>query len=324
MKPRTIVIGAAHWHVPLYLPALLERNEIIGMHDPDPAQVAELSASAGVRATEDWRSLLSLEDVALAYVFGEHSRMMERCLALIDKGIPFVVEKPAGLSSEELGRIADAARAAAVPATVPLVQRDAPVETFLRHAGDVVYERISFIAGPPERYLANGSPWMLDPVQAGGGCLVNLGPHFVDLFLRGVGTADVQVKSTASSALHDGRIEDHATLLITTVDGREGVIEVGYAFPDSPLKRYSSYTVAGRNGYAEVASDGTATFTTTAGETTVEKIDVDSDPLYAHFVHRVADGLGNRFAKLPTLDELAASMNVIWAAYRQTKPEEYK
>ena len=26
-----------------------------------------------------------------------------------------------------------------------------------------MYQRLSFIAGPPERYDRNGNPWMLDP-----------------------------------------------------------------------------------------------------------------------------------------------------------------
>ena len=47
-----------------------------------------------------------------------------------------------------------------------------------------MYQRLSFIAGPPERYDRNGNAWMLDPERAGGGCLANLGPHFVDLFLQ--------------------------------------------------------------------------------------------------------------------------------------------
>ena len=322
MKPKTIVIGAAHWHVPLYVPALLERNEIIGMHDGDPSLVADFAVAAGVEATEDWRSLLDLERVEVAYVFGEHAQMAERCLAVIERGIPFVVEKPAGISIEELRDIAAAAKEAGIPATVPLVQRGGPIETFLRRAGDPVYGRFSFIAGPPSRYLGNGSPWMVDPIQAGGGCLANLGPHFVDLFLRAVATTDVRVRATVSSALHHGEIEDHATLVITTADGREGVIEVGYAFPGSPLKRYSSYAVAGSNGYADIASDGKATFTSADGETTVERIDVDSDSLYPPFVSLVADGLATNFAGLPTLDELAATMAVIWESYRQAQAEE--
>jgi predicted dehydrogenase len=33
------------------------------------------------------------------------------------------------------------------------------------------------------RYLAWDSPWMLDPARSRGGCLRNLGPHGLDVFL---------------------------------------------------------------------------------------------------------------------------------------------
>lgn len=159
---------------------------------------------------------------------------------------------------------------------------------------------------------------MLDQNRAGGGCLANLGPHFVDLFFRAVGTTEVQVDAHLSSTLHGGDVEDHAVLVLTTPDGREGVLEIGYAFPASPAKRSSSYTVAGRGGYAEITGDGRAGFTSAIGESVLTRFDVDSDPLYGPFVSEVARTLDDGFAGLATLDDLHAIMAVIWEAYRQS------
>jgi hypothetical protein len=36
----------------------------------------------------------------------------------------------------------------------------------------------------PARYQAWNCGWMLDPAEAGGGCLRNLGPHGLDMFLH--------------------------------------------------------------------------------------------------------------------------------------------
>jgi len=322
MRARTIVLGASHWHVPLYLDAMREHHAVIGVSDERPEGAHMAAEHFGVEPTADHLALMDLPDVELAYVFVPHAEMAATCLALIERGIPFVVEKPAGVSLAELAAVRDAAREAGVPATVPLMQRDAPIERWLRQASDPVYARYSFIAGPPARYLRNGSPWMLDPAQAGGGCLANLGPHFVDLFLRAIGTTDVRVRATGGSALHHGEVEDHAVVILTAADGREGVLEIGYAFPDSPLKRSSGYTVAGRGGFAEVAGDGRAAFTSRAGDTVTAQFDVDSDPLYVPFVASVARTLNEGFTGLPTLDELHDVMAVIWEAYRQIREEE--
>ncbi|MFG2517557.1 Gfo/Idh/MocA family protein [Streptomyces sp. NPDC048527] len=312
---RTIVVGASHWHVPLYAEAIAAVHDVVGLSDEDPGRVGDLAKLWACPVESDWRRLLELRDIELAYVFGPHDRMPEVCWALIERSIPFVVEKPLGTSIDQLREVRRAAEEARVPATVPLIQRGGPADRWLAKAGRPVYQRLSFIAGPPERYERNGNPWMLDPERAGGGCLANLGPHFTDLFLQRSGNTTAEVEARLSSALHTGTVEDHATLLLTAPDGREAIIEVGYAFPESGLKRYCSYSSAGEAGFASITSDGEATFTTLDGSTERAVIDVDSDPLYAPFVRQVARTLGDGFRGLPTLGELQDTMRIIWHAY---------
>jgi predicted dehydrogenase len=198
---------------------------------------------------------------------------------------------------------------------VPLIQRGGPADSWLAKAGRPVYQRFSFVAGPPERYDRNGNPWMLEPKRAGGGCLANLGPHFVDLFLQRSANTTADVVARLSSTLHARTIEDHATLVLTTPDDREAIVEVGYVFPQSELKRYCSYSSAGEAGFATVDSDGSAAFTTLDGSTERAVIDVDSDPLHDPFVRQVARTLGEGFRGLPTLGELENVMRIIWRAY---------
>jgi predicted dehydrogenase len=317
-RARTIVIGASHWHVPLYAPTIAEVHDVVGFSDDDPARVAGLW-DAPVYA--DWRRLPELPDVALAYVFGPHDRMAETCLALIERGIPFVVEKPLGTSVEQLHRVRRAAEEAGVPAAVPLIQRGGPVDRWLAKAGRPVYQRLSFITGPPERYARNGNPWMLEPERAGGGCLANLGPHFVDLFLRRTAHRTAEVTARLSSTMHAGAVEDHATLILTTPDDREAIVEVGYAFPDSELKRYCSYSSAGEAGFVSIETDGSASFTSPDGRTERAVIDVDSDPLHDPFVRQVARTLGEGFRGMPTLGELEDVMRIIWRAYQADREE---
>ena len=42
----------------------------------------------------DWRDLLDPFDVELAYMLGAHDRMADACHALLERRIPFAVEKP--------------------------------------------------------------------------------------------------------------------------------------------------------------------------------------------------------------------------------------
>jgi predicted dehydrogenase len=291
-------------------------HSVVGLSDDDPDRVGDLAELWGCPVEADWRRLLELPDVELAYVFGPHDRMAQTCRALIERRIPFVVEKPLGTSIEQLQQVRRAAEEARVPATVPLIQRGGPVDSWLAKAGRPVYQRLSFLAGPPERYNRNGNPWMLDPERAGGGCLANLGPHFADLFLQRSAATTVEVAARLSSTLHTSTVEDHAILVLTTPDDREAIVEVGYAFPQSELKRYCSYSSTGEAGFASIDTDGSATFTSLDGRTERATIDVDSDPLYDPFVRQVARTLGEGFRGLPTLGELEDVMRIIWRAYQ--------
>ncbi|MDZ7883978.1 MAG: Gfo/Idh/MocA family oxidoreductase [Mycobacterium sp.] len=290
-------------------------HAVVAVCDDAPNGVCELAELWGCPVDTDWQRLLDMPDVELAYVFGPHDRMAAICLALIARRIPFVVEKPLGTSLRELQEVRRAAEEARVPATVPLIQRGGPVDNWLAKAGRPIYQRLSFIAGPPERYDRNGNPWMLDLQRAGGGCLANLGPHFVDLFLQCTGGTAAGIAASLSSTLHGAKVEDHATLVLRTPDGREAIVEVGYAFPHSALKRYCSFSSAGEAGFAAIESDGSASFTASGGHTERAVLDVDSDPLYDPFVRKVARTLGDGFRGMPALSELEDAMNIIWHAY---------
>jgi Predicted dehydrogenases and related proteins len=321
-RARTIIIGASHWHVPLYADRISTEHEVIGVSDEVPARVEALAQRWRAPLFSSWEHLIDAsQDVELAYVFAPHDTMREICLALINKGIPLVVEKPAAVSPGELSDIRAAAEASGVPIAIPLIQRAGPTERWLAKAGSSLYESVQFIAGPPDRYLNGGSPWMLQPERAGGGCMINLAPHFVDLFLQSTGGHQAIVTAAMSSALHNRDIEDYASLTLTTPDGRIGTVQVGYAFPASPLKRHCAFMRIGASGTATISSDGTASFTSVDGITESELVDVDSDPLYGQFVGQVAAQLDHGFAGLPGIRDLEATMTIIWDAYSQVRGE---
>lgn len=319
-RARTIVVGPSHWHVPLYADRIAAAHEVIGVSDVDQARGSHYAERWEAPLHSSWEAMLAThEDIELAYVFAPHDTMHEVCLALIEKGIPLVVEKPAGVSLQQVVDIRVAAEAAGVPIAVPLVQREGPTEAWLGKAGSALYESVQFIAGPPDRYLVNGSPWMVNAERAGGGCMVNLAPHFVDLFLRSTGAKTATVTAVLSSALHQRSIEDFASLTLGTTSGSVASIQVGYAFPDSPLKRHCAFMRIGADGTATVWSDGRTSFTSVEGTTETAHIDVDSDPLYGEFVSRVAEELDHEFAGLPGVRDLEAAMTVIWDAYSESR-----
>ncbi|MGQ2914576.1 Gfo/Idh/MocA family protein [Microbacterium aurantiacum] len=318
--PTAVVLGASHWHAPLYRDGLVRRFRVKAVQDADIDEARRYALPLGASATQSVDEAIDGADIDVVFVFSPHHEMLAVASQLINRRTPFVIEKPAGTSLDDLRQMEAAARAAKVPATVALVQRGAPVDAWLRRAGDIIYERAAFIAGPTSRYRRNGNPWMLDPELSGGGSLMNLAPHFVDMAIRHLGRP-TDVVRRLSATLHNEAVDDHATLVLTTGEAREAIVEVGYAFPDSTLKRYCSFSAVGTRGFASIDTTGSASFTDTSGITTTATLEVDSDPLYEVLVDGVADTLVSGFAGLPTLEELMTTMDVIWGTDAGTGAE---
>ncbi len=92
-----------------------------------------------------------------------------------------------------------------------------------------IYVRINRPA--PPRYAAWDCPWMMDPAQAGGGALRNLGPHGLDMFWHLTGEEAEVTGAQLSRRAHDCAVEDYASVMLRSASGILGTVEVGNTFP---------------------------------------------------------------------------------------------
>jgi predicted dehydrogenase len=124
------------------------------------------------------------------------------------------------------------------------------------------------------RYPAWDSPWMLDPAQAGGGCLRNLGSHGLDLFLHLTGE-DARVTGAQLSRRALGQpVEDYASVLLRSASGVLGTIEVGNTVPRDTTD--GEWKIAGRDAILRLV-DGTMRLVTADGEESMPA--VPAEPL---------------------------------------------
>jgi predicted dehydrogenase len=72
---------------------------------------------------------------------------------------------------------------------------------------------------------------MLDPAEAGGGCLRNLGPHGLDMFLHLSGEETQVTGAQLSRRAHECPVEDYASVMLRSASGILGTVEVGNGFP---------------------------------------------------------------------------------------------
>lgn len=277
MPIRVAAIGVSHWHS-LYDSAYLRHlagmpdMRLVALHDSSAEIAAQRAAALGDPIVyTDYRRMLTETRPDFVIALGRHSSMAETALYLLDQGYPFLMEKPMGVDADEVGRIADRAAAKSAFVAVPLGQRYHP---FVARARALSAEgrfgplsHIYFRLNRPTsaRYVAWDAPWMLNPRDAGGGCLRNLGPHGFDLFLFLTGEDALVTGAQISSRALDQPIEDYASVLLRSAGGVLGTIEVGNTFPRMGTDGESK--IAWRDAILTLKDD-TLRLTTAAGEET--------------------------------------------------------
>jgi predicted dehydrogenase len=275
---RVAAIGVSHWHS-LYDSAYLRHLvglpdvRLVGLQDASAAIAAHRAAALGQPPVfTDYAKMLVETRPDFVIALGQHNHMAATAHHLLDHGYPFLMEKPLGVSAEEVDRLAEKAAARNAFVAVPLGQRYQPFVVRARQLlaegrfGALSHIYIRQNRPTSARYPAWDAPWMLEPALAGGGCLRNLGPHGLDLFLFLTGE-DAQVTGAQLSWQALGqRVEDYASVLLRSTSGVLGTIEVGNTFPREGTD--GDWKIAGRDAILRL-TDGTLRLITASGEETM-------------------------------------------------------
>lgn len=283
MTIRVAAIEVSHWHAlndAAYLRHLVAMPDVrlVGVQDSDPGLVARRAAEVGGPPTfTDHRVMLAETRPDFVVALGRHRQMAGIAHDLLDQGYPFLMEKPMGINAAEVAAVADKAARLEAFVAVPLAQRYQPFAVRAREllaAGRFgplshIYVRIN--RPGPARYPGWDCPWMLDPAEAGGGCLRNLGPHGLDMFLYLTGEEAQVTGAQVSRRAHGQRVEDYASVLLRSTGGILGTIEVGNGFPRNGTD--GEWKIAGRDAILTL-KDGVLKLATAEGDETIPSGDI--------------------------------------------------
>ena len=176
-----------------------------------------------------------------------------------------------------------------------------------------------FIAGFPQRYRAAGNDWMLDPALSGGGCTINLAPHFLDLALALMGP-DVAVQQAAmSNAAWHERIEDYSC--VTLARGADRcVIETGYLFPAPTSTFDMHYAIRSPARYIVAHDPETIEIVETGGRREQRRMLTTNVPHYRTFVFDAIERVRAGKPPLVSLADYVPVARLVDAAYQKAGP----
>jgi predicted dehydrogenase len=227
--------------------------QIVAIADPDPGRrQAALAVAANARACEHLGQLLEqeLDGVVIATPSALHA---EQSIAALDRGLAVFCQKPLARTAVEASRVVAAARRADRLLTVDLSYRYTKamqqVHEVVRSGGvgsPFAFDLVFHNAYGPD------AAWFYDKSLAGGGCVIDLGVHLVDLALWLLGYPDAEkVDSQLYAAGKPLRraaneVEDYAAVQLRLTGGV--VVRLTCSWRIS----------AGRDAVIEVACYGTA------------------------------------------------------------------
>jgi UDP-N-acetylglucosamine 3-dehydrogenase len=249
---------------------------------------AEAAASecGGGPVFDDWREVTSSDDVDAVDICSPNAFHRDQTVAAAEAGKHVLVEKPIARTVREADDMIEAADKAGVVLHVAHNLRYiAPViaaRDFVRSGrlGQIVGIRSAFGHSGPKDW-APDSTWFFDAELAGGGALIDLGIHIIDLvrFVTGLEALEVSAMTFGSEA-----VEDAAQVIVRYEGGAVGSVHASWVARPAPDM---SLSIFGTEGTLQFDARTPLTFRPATGDK--EKIElpsVDSSP-YLDFVSDV-------------------------------------
>jgi predicted dehydrogenase len=226
-RPRLGFLGVG-WIGRHRMEAMIETGgiEVAAIADPSPemaAEAAKLAPDAKLVATVDDLLDLGVDGVVIATPSAMHAQQSIRAL---ESGAAVFCQKPLGRTAAEARAVVEAARAAdrllAVDFSYRFTEGMQRIHELIRagelgriYAVDLVFHNAY---GPDKA-------WFYDPALSGGGCVMDLGVHLVDLALWALDFP--QVANVTGTLLSGGeplprsgeKVEDYALATVTMEDG---------------------------------------------------------------------------------------------------------
>ena len=189
-------------------------------------------------AFSKYEDVLSLPEVDAVYIASPVFCHKEQAIAAAKAGKHILLEKPIGLDLAETEDVIAACKAAGVKLGVGFMMRYHAYHQAMKRViadgriGDIVSMRAQFTCWYPE--IENA--WRQNKALSGGGALVDLGVHCIDLLQYISGLNAVECVGFTASQTFSYSVDDSASVILKMENGALAYIDCNFNIPDSAAK----------------------------------------------------------------------------------------
>jgi len=238
-------------------PAILAAGHALrAVCDPTPeARAAAGAAHPGAALHAGLAPLLADPAVEAIYVATPNHLHRAAVEAIAAAGKAVLCEKPMAATLADAEAMEAAARRHGILYGTAFDQRHHPAHAAIRDAvasgliGTPTAIRIAYACwlGPSWTVTGEGDNWRADPARAGGGALMDLAPHGLDLAEYLLGEPIETIAALTQRRVQDYAVDDGALLIGRTAGGTLVQLHVAYNCPDAlPRRRLEVLGAAGQ------------------------------------------------------------------------------
>jgi len=317
-------------HMSAYFSALAEAKDCheVVLADPNNHWANDAKKTLGDKLTRtyaDHAVLLAKEAPKMCLVSMEAKHASAVIEAALNSGSHVFAEKPACVTLEQFEKLANLAESKHLHLMLAFANRANPETLTARkmiqqgHIGDI-YSIDMHIVADQTRLTdpAYHSTWYADKTRAGGGHLIWLGIHWLDLAMHLTGTTVTQV---TGAVVNIGRqpitAEDSAVATLRFSNGMLGTINSGY-YLDAGY--HTQIRIWGSKGWVNLDSTGTPKMTwyenTGANAKQVQTFEGATEPRgYSPFVAQVVSAIAEDTAPPVTTQESLNALRTVFGIY---------
>jgi predicted dehydrogenase len=323
---RVAVAGVGSFSQRVLIPGLVQcpEAEVVALFGPTPAKTQQIAAQHGIpRVFSEYEPMLDeagAEAVVVATPNDVHHPMT---MAALRRGLAVFSEKPLGTTLEQAEEMAAAARAAGVPTAVNFTYRSTNgtrhVEHLLRQGciGELFHFSITFwqnIRADPSVPLGYR---MLR--ERGGGALLDIGVHMIDLLRWWFGELDavcgvirtaIPERPTPEGGRGAVTADDTASFVVRLASGVAGTVQVSQvAIGRQNYRRFEAFGSEGSVAMEEDRTFGPEVRLAGAGETAFtvqpipDELNVAFDDFPRFHLSRVVAALRGDAGDWPTFED---------------------
>ena len=222
-------------------PAMLASGgRLAAIADPD-LRSRQAGVALGARAHADMASLLDDPGVQAIYVATPNHLHRAGVEAAAAAGKPVLCEKPMAATLADAEAMASTIRAAGIPYGTAFDQRHHPAHAAIRAAiaagaiGTVTAIRIAYACWVDAGFASDN--WRADPERAGGGAMMDLAPHGLDLIDFLLGEPVAEVAALTQRRVQPYAVDDGAMLIGRTGGGVLASLHIAYNCPEGLPRR---------------------------------------------------------------------------------------